>query len=153
MSLIAEEAYLDANPSARPARAFMTMCGEGDIAGIVELLQALQEEPDEGDMSPAELLRFQDPLDGMKTGLHVAIEREQQEATWLLLWLASHIPTNAFPEEVAQIAATMDAGRETADGVDIRSLKDEQDRTPEQAASEVGGVWAGLLGAGVFRVQ
>jgi len=102
-------------------------------------------------MSPAELLRFQDPLDGLKTGLHIAIERNQQEVLWLILWLASNIPTPAFPEEVAQAAATMDAGRETAQGIDIRSLKDEQERSPEDVAIGMGSTWAGLLGAGVLR--
>lgn len=130
----------------------MTMCAEGDVAGIVELLKALEEDADEGDMSPSELLRFQDPLDGMKTGLHVAVERNQQEALWLLLWLASSIPSHAFPEEVAQAAATMDAGRGTAGGVDIRSLKDEGGKTPEDVASGMGNTWAGILGAGVLRV-
>ena len=34
--LIREEAYLSGNPSARPARAYLTMCSEGDITGIIE---------------------------------------------------------------------------------------------------------------------
>jgi hypothetical protein len=151
LPLITEEAYLDANPAARPARAFMTMSGEGDVAGIIELLKALEDDADEDDMSPAELLRYQDPLDGMKTGLHVAVERNQQEALWLLLWLASSIPSHAFPEEVVEAAATMDAGRETAGGVDIRSLRDEQDRTAEDVARGMGNTFTELLGAGILR--
>ncbi|KAH6713042.1 hypothetical protein BKA61DRAFT_484022 [Leptodontidium sp. MPI-SDFR-AT-0119] len=151
LPLITEEAYLDANPAARPARAFMTMCGEGDVTGVVELLKALEEEPDEGDMSPAELLRFQDPLDGMKTGLHVAIERSQQEAVWLILWLASSLQTHAFPDEVAQAAESLEAGRETANGVDIRGLRDEQGRSGEDIAGGMGNIWAGLLAAGILR--
>ncbi|CZS88062.1 hypothetical protein WAI453_000460 [Rhynchosporium graminicola] len=151
LALITEEAYLDANPAARPARAFMTMCAEGDIGGIVELLEALEEEPDEGHMSPSELLRFQDPLDGMKTGLHVAIERSQQEAVWLLLWLASSLPIHAFPDEVAHAAESLEAGRETAPGVDIRGLKDEQGRVGEDVAGRMGNVWGGLLAAGILR--
>merc|ERR1711939_570724 len=151
LPLITEEAYLDANPAARPARAFMTMCGEGDVTGVVELLKALEEEPDEGDMSPAELLRFQDPLDGMKTGLHVAIERSQQEAAWLLLWLASPLQTHTFPDEVVQAAESLEAGRETARGVDVRSLRDEQGRTAEDVAGNMGDSWSALLGAGILR--
>jgi hypothetical protein len=66
------------------------VCAEGDVSGIVELLQNLEEEEeDEESMSPGEILRFQDPLDGMQTGLHVGILRAQQEVVWLLLWLAS----------------------------------------------------------------
>lgn len=149
--LIKEEAYLSANPAARPARAYLTMCAEGDVGGIVELLNALEEDPDEGDMSPAELLRYQDPLDGNKTGLHVAIEKNQQEAVWLLLWLASEYPTSAFPEEVLREAQVMGAGRQTARGPDIRVLRDEQGRNAEDVAGTMGNTWAGLLGAGVFK--
>ncbi|KAK2625276.1 hypothetical protein QTJ16_005645 [Diplocarpon rosae] len=151
LPLITEEAYLVANPAARPARAFMTMCAEGDIAGVMELLHALGEEPDEEDMLPAELLRFQDPLDGMKTGLHVAIEQSQQEAVWLLLWLASPIQSHAFPAEVIQAAETMGAERVTAEGVDIRALRDEQGQTAEDVARGMGSEWAGLLSAGILR--
>ena len=149
--LIKEEAYLSANPAARPARAYLTMCSEGDVGGIVELLNAIEEDPDEGDMSPAQLLRYQDPLDGGKTGLHVALEKNQQEAVWLLLWLASEFPTSAFPEEVKQVAQVMGAARETARGPDIRGLKDEQGKTGEDVAGSMGSWWAGLLGAGVLK--
>ncbi|TVY75985.1 hypothetical protein LSUE1_G006449, partial [Lachnellula suecica] len=147
LPLITEEAYLDANPAARPARAFLTMCSEGDVAGIIELLMAIEEDRDEEDMSPAELLRYQDPLEGMKTGLHMAVEKNQQEAVWLLLWLASSVPTNAFPEEVAQAAQEMGAGRETASGVDLRSLRDEQHRSAEDVARGMGGSLGRLGGS------
>lgn len=148
--LIKEEAYLDANPAARPARAYITMCGEGDVTGIVELLRAMNEDPDEEDMSTAELLRYQDPLDGMKTGLHIAIEKSQQESAWLLLWLASELPTASFPDEVAQAAGTMGAGRETAQGPDIRNLRDEQNRTANDVAGTMGHTWGGMLAAGAL---
>jgi hypothetical protein len=130
----------------------MTMCGEGDVAGIFELLKALGEDADEGDMSPGELLRWQDPLDDMKTGLHVAIERGQQEAVWLLLWLASGLQTQLFPVEVAQAAEAMDSERQTANGADIRSLRDEQEKTAADVARSMGTMWTGLLMAGVLQV-
>jgi hypothetical protein len=152
LPLIIEEAYLDANPAARPARAFMTMCAEGDTSGIIELLRDTEENQDDESMPPGEILRFQDPLDGMKTGLHVAIERQQQEAVWLLLWLTSGLPTQVFPQEVSQAAEVMRAGRDTATGVDIRSLRDEQDMTAEEVAGSMGNTWAPLLVAGVLRV-
>lgn len=41
-ALVKEEAYLDANPLARPARAFLTMCSEGDVGGLVEQGKDLQ---------------------------------------------------------------------------------------------------------------
>lgn len=148
--LIKEEAYLDAHPAARPARALITMCGEGDVNGIVELLQAIDEDPDEEDMPTAELLRYQDPLDGMKTGLHIAIEKSQQESAWLLLWLASGLPTASFPDEVAQAAGTMGAGRQTAQGPDIRGLRDAQNRTAHDVAGTMGQTWAALLATGAL---
>jgi len=129
----------------------MTMCAEGDVSGIIELLKDIDENEDEESMSLAEILRFQDPLTSMKTGLHVAIERMQQEAVWLLLWLASGLNTQVFPEEVSQAAEAMGASRDTAGGIDIRSLRDEQERTAEDAAGSMGNSWAGLLGAGVLR--
>ena len=152
LPLVTEEAYLEPNPAARPARAFMTMCGEGDVAGITELLKALGEDADGGDLSPGELLRWQDPLDGMKTGLHVAIERGQQEAVWLLLWLASGLQTQSFPGEVARAAEAMGSARETANGADIRGFRDEQERTAADVAESMGNMWAGLLMAGVLQV-
>jgi hypothetical protein len=151
LPLIIEEAYLEANPAARPARAFMTMCGEGDVAGIIELLKALEEDADEGDMSPGQLLRWQDPLDGMKTGIHVAIERGQQEVVWLLLWFASGLQTQSFPSEVAQAAEAMGFTRQTANGADIRRLRDEQERTAADVAQSMGNAWTGLLMAGVLQ--
>lgn len=127
------------------------MCAEGDVAGIVELLNALEDDPDEGDMSPSTLLRYQDPLDSMKTGLHVAIERSQQEAVWLLLWLASGLPNHVFPGEVVQAAESLQVYRGTAEGVDIRALRDGEGRTGEYVAGSMGGEWAALLRAGLLR--
>ena len=149
--LIKEEAYLSTNPAARPARAYLTMCAEGDVGGIVELLGAIEEDPDEEDLSPTELLRYQDPLDSNKTALHVAIEKNQQEAVWLLLWLASELPTSAFPDEVISTTQVMGAGRQTAQGPDIRGLRDEHGKNGEDVAGNLGNTWAGLLGAGIFK--
>ena len=150
--LITEEAYLSANPTARPARAYLTMCAEGDVTGIVELLQAIEQDSDEGDLSPAELLRYQDPLDSMKSGLHIAIERSRQEVAWVLLWLASGIATYAFPEEITQAAQTINAGRSTTQGPDIRGLQNSEGKTPADIAGTMGITWAALLGAGVLNV-
>ena len=108
---------------------------------------------DEESMSPAEILRFQDPLDGMKTGLHVAVLHEQRKVAWLLLWLVSGLSTQAFPEEVSQAAQAMGADRDTALGVDIRSLVDESSRTAEDVARSMGNTWALLLGGGVLSVR
>lgn len=129
------------------------MCAEGDISGIVELLKDQEDNEDEDSMSPAEILRFQDPLDSSRTGLHVGIMREQEEVVWLLLWLASDLAPQAFPEEVSQTAQVMGAPRDTARGVDIRSLVDEQGRRAEDMARSMGNTWALLLGGGVLSVR
>jgi hypothetical protein len=127
------------------------VCAEGDVTGILELLKDVENEEEEG-MSPGEILRWQDPLDGMKTGLHVALLRAQQEVVWLLLWLASDLTTQAFPEEVSQTAQVMGADRGRMGGVDIRSLADGQGRTAEDVARSVGNTWTQLLGKGVLSV-
>jgi len=149
--LITEEAYLDANPTARPARAFVTMCCEGDVGGIIELLKAIEEDSDEGDLSPMELLRYQDPLDRMSTALHLALEKSQHETVWLLLWLASELPTTEFPEAILQAAEVMGAGRETVHGPDIRGIRDVEGRTAEDVAGSMGSTWAELLRSGILR--
>lgn len=151
LPLVAEEAYLDAHPAARPARAFIILCGEGDVTGIVELLNAIEEDRDEEDMSPSDLLRYQDPLDENKTGLHVAMEKSQQEVVWLLLWLASHLQTEVFPEEVVEAAHKLDASRKFAEGADIRGFRDDQHRNAEDIARNIPTVWGGLLGAGILK--
>ncbi|KAH8820979.1 hypothetical protein F5884DRAFT_850226 [Xylogone sp. PMI_703] len=152
MGFVREEAYLDANPWARPARAFLTMCVEGDVNGMVEQLKAMEEDPIEGDISPTDLLRYQDDLDDMKTGLHMAIEKEQEEVVWLLLWLASNLSTEAFPDEVSHAANTMEIGRETAHGTDIRSLRDSSGSTAADIAKRNGtNRWAGILAAGILE--
>jgi len=127
------------------------VCAEGDVSGIVELLQNIADEEDEESMSREEILRFQDPLDYMHTGLHVGILRSQQEVVWLLLWLASDLSTPAFPEEVSQAAQLMGADRETATGgVDIRGLRDEQGQTGEDVARTMGDVWVPLVEGGIL---
>ncbi|RFU28701.1 hypothetical protein B7463_g7634, partial [Scytalidium lignicola] len=152
MPLVKEEAYLDANPWARPARAFLTICGEGDVTGIVELLNAIQEDPDEDDISSTDILRYQDPLDNMKTALHIAIEKEQEAVVWLLLWLASHLNTESFPDEVTQAANIMGASRETAQGTDIRGMRDNNGLTASDVARRNNiNRWAGILAAGVLE--
>jgi hypothetical protein len=153
LPLITEEAYLDANPSARPARAFMVMCSQGDVGGILELLQTVQEEHEDepSSMSPADLLRYQDPLDGVKSALHIAIENSQQEIVWLLLWLASSLPDDQFPVEAIRVAGSVNASRQTgAGGVDVRGLRDTQGQTAGAIANAMGGTWTSLLQSGIL---
>lgn len=128
------------------------MCSEGDI-GIIELLNDIDENEEGEIMSPAEILRFQDPIDGMNTGLHAAILGAHVEVVWLLLWLASDLPTQAFPENVSQAAQAMGAGRNMASGADVRSPVNEQGQTAEDVARRMGNTWAMLLGGGLLNVR
>lgn len=142
----------------------MTMCAEGDVGGTVELLQNIaaggydddedegEEKPGEEEMSAAQILRYQDPLDGNKNALQLALENGQSEIVYLLLWLASKVPDEDFPEQIVHAASTIGAGRELADGgVDIRELRDEMGRGPGDVAIEIGGQWQNLVMAGLLK--
>ncbi|KAH7148971.1 hypothetical protein EDB81DRAFT_482715 [Dactylonectria macrodidyma] len=146
---ITEEAYLETHPEARPARALHLMCTAGDAIGIVELLRDASDEVD--DMGS--LIRYQDPLDELKSGLHHAIEHSQNEVTWLLLWLSSTLPNEAFPDSVRHMAESINIGRlqVTVDG-DIRGLQDAQGQTAAALAQRLQGPWFIMLEAGILSI-
>lgn len=162
---ITEEAYLEANPEARPARALHVMCSEGDVGGIVELLRAVDRdqnaaaasssssaEENEPSLSPAQLMRYQDPLNNSKTGLHLAVENGQEEIVWLLLWLASPLSAEIFPPEAVNAAHAMGLQRPAATPADdIRLLQDNGGRTAESVAAEMDGIWNLIVEAGALR--
>jgi len=148
---VAEEAYLDAHPAARPARALHVMCAEGDVGGIVDLLRdAAEDDPS----AAQDLLRYQDPLAGMRSGLHLAVERGQEEVVWLLLWLASPAPGGVFPPAAVEAAGVMGVEERPARLVpDVRGLRDARGRTAEDVAAEMGPRWSALLEGGVLRAS
>lgn len=146
---ITEEAYLESHPEARPARALHVMCSEGDVGGIVVLLHDASN--DGADVGA--LLRYQDPLAGMKSGLHLAVENGQEEVAWLLLWLSSTVPDGAFPEVALQAAASMAVGRlNVGADEDVRGLKDSEGRTAGELAKHIQGPWSTWLDAGIFNL-
>ena len=49
-----------------------------------------------------ELLRYQDPIGDMQSGLHAAVQAQSREVAWLLLLLSSNLPLLEFPPEVFQ---------------------------------------------------
>ena len=148
MDSLTEEAYLQNNPEARPARALHVMCSEGDVGGIVELLQDVTSEGADADG----LIRYQDPLAGMKSGLHLAVEGQQEEVVWLLLWLSSRIPSDSFPPVARQAAEAMGLGRLNVDtDGDVRALRDSEGRTAEDVAQMNQGAWEALLETGVLH--
>ncbi|KAF2772510.1 hypothetical protein EJ03DRAFT_186250 [Teratosphaeria nubilosa] len=159
--ILREEAYLRAHPDERKCRAFIEFCREGDHRAVAELLKSCsEEEAEEEDDGPRQrsaddILRYQDPLHDMQSGLHAAAANGHREVAWLLLLLASSYPELEMPALVFQEAAALGVMREDAgvEGkVDIRALRDARGRTAEDVAREVGGVWNGWVGNGRLAV-
>ncbi|KAL8840908.1 MAG: hypothetical protein Q9170_001101 [Blastenia crenularia] len=148
LPVLKEESYLKAFPEERKCRAFLEFCGESDIGAILDLITGEEDEglstsvDREGATKPIDVLRYQDPLGSMSTGLHVAIQNGHEEVAWLLLLLASSLEPQAFPPDVIQAAETLRAKREEQTGkVDIRVIEDARNRTAEDIAKELGGKW------------
>ncbi|OCK79016.1 hypothetical protein K432DRAFT_394264 [Lepidopterella palustris CBS 459.81] len=164
LPLLVEEGYLKAYPEERRARAFLEFCREGDVEGVVGILQDNGEDEDEetiqtGDgegQGRTKLLTYQDPLGDMHSGLHAAVAGGSREVAWLLLLLASQLPLSEFPAVVFEEAGRLGVMREEQalgdEMVDIRRLRDANGRTAEDLAAEMGGVWAGWVGTGRLAV-
>lgn len=153
--ILKEESYLRAYPEERKCRAFLEFCREGDHRAVAELVRSCSESQDEEDAeegpskSADEVLRYQDPIGEMESGLHAAAANGHREVAWLLLLLASQLPEMEFPALVYQEAAALGVMREDQEGkVDIRSLRDAQGQTAEDVAREVGVIWNGWIGNG-----
>lgn len=151
LPIVKEEAYISAHPETRPARAYHLMCSEGDVEGILELLQDTSRNSGYDTIQLGHLLRYRDPLVGGKSGLHLAIENSQDEVVWLLLWLASSLLENAFPSSLRQIADSMNVERIDISGADIRALQTDAGLTAEDIARAMSGPWDSLLQPNVLR--
>lgn len=147
LPLLTEEAFLASHPSARPARALHTLAAEGDVQGMVELLEDVDGDGD-GDV---DLVRWRDPLNGGRTALHVAVEAGQEMVVWLLLWVGSGVEEVWFPEVVVQMAGEMGVERGVGDAEDVRGLRDGEGREAWEVAEGMGGVWRGV--SGVLRLR
>jgi hypothetical protein len=166
LPLLSEESYLKAYPEDRKCRAFLEFCREGDYKAIIGMLQDDEVEEDDEDEEMADsdeagnkevgidrMLRYQDPIGDMQSGLHAAVQAQSREVAWLLLLLASNYDLMEFPPLVFQEAASMGIMRGlTEDKVDIRSLRDANGKTAEDVANEVGGVWHGWTGNGRLAI-
>lgn len=167
---IAEEAYYSTYPQFLRARPFLAMCSEGHVEGIIELCQEAdneeeEEEDDDDDdkmkddgpavpaVRSAALLRYQDPLSQMATGLQVAIANDQVHIAYLLLYLASRLSMDQFPPELLQFAAQIERPQQAIlENADIRSLKTARGETAEVLALRKGGIWAEMAQHGMFSV-
>ncbi|OCL13582.1 hypothetical protein AOQ84DRAFT_332418 [Glonium stellatum] len=162
LPLLTEETYLKAYPEERKCRAFLEFCREGDVRAIVDMLKDDDEDEDDDDDEGEEkvqegrkidVLRYQDPIGDMQSGLHAAVLGGSREVAWLLLLLASNLDTQEFPALVFQEAGALGVMREDqADKVDVRSLRDANGRTAEDLAVEMGGVWVGWPGTGRLAI-
>jgi len=165
MPLLTEEAYLRAYPEDRKCRAFLEFCREGDLQAVVDLLkddddddeededEEMDDEPSRPKKTAEEILRYQDPIGDMQSGLHAAVTGGSREVAWLLLLLASDLPELDIPALVYQEAATLGIMREDQTGkVDIRSLRDGQGRSAEQLAAAAGPIWSGWVGNGRLAI-
>ena len=145
-----EESFLAAHPEARPARALHTLAAAGDVSDMVDLLTDADAD---APLSAAQLLTWQDPLNGGRSALHVALEARQEEVVWLLLWLGSAAKREDFPEAVAQVAQAMGLprpGGALAGGEDVRFVRDERGRTAGDVCLELGAPWTRLVEGGLF---
>ncbi len=160
LPILTEEGYLKAYPEERKCRAFLEFCREGDVMALVGLLQ--DDSDDEGEdvergqsgqaMRQIDVLRYQDPMGEMQSGLHAAVASGSREVAWLLLLLASELSMDQFPPQALQEASAMGFSRTNSTGkIDIRSLRDARGRSAEQLAAEGGG-WHDWLGTGRLTV-
>ncbi|KAF1963732.1 hypothetical protein CC80DRAFT_530517 [Byssothecium circinans] len=171
LPLLTEGSYLKAYPEDRKCRAFLEFCREGDMQAIIGILQdddsddEDEDEDGDADMGDGEevagktvgvdaMLRYQDPIGEMQSGLHAAVQAQSREVAWLLLLLASNLPLVEFPPEVFQEAEALGIMRGlTEDKTDIRSMKDANGKTAEDLAKEIGGVWVtGWIGNGRLAI-
>lgn len=125
------------------------MAAEGDVHGAVELLHSVSDEG-EAESLPS-LVRYQDPLEEMRSALHVAVGKGQEGMVWLLLWLSSSLPEGSFPDESRALAEAIGLGRLPVGNKDedIRSLVDEKGQTAEMLSGSVEALEA-LMQAGVL---
>ena len=158
LPILTEESYLKAYPEERKARAFLEFCGEGDVEAIVDLLNDGDDGEDDQETSGSnaahnmEVLRYQDQIGSMGSGLHMAIQNQRMEVAWLLLLLASTLKMDEFPPAALQAAQNLGIQREDQRGkIDIRSLKDSQGTTAEQRAASIGGIWTEWIRSGRLK--
>lgn len=165
LPLLKEESYLRAYPEERKCRAFLEFCREGDVEAIVDLLNDDEEEDDDEDedeemameegiktLKSADILRYQDSIGEMSSGLHIAVLSDKVTVAWLLLFLASSLDLQQFPAATLQAAEQLGISRNIEEGqVDIRALKDAEGCTAEAIAARRGGLWSAWLGTGRLR--
>ncbi len=145
LPILTEESYLKAYPEERKCRAFLEFCREGDIEAILELLGHSEHEEDVEDVGSGhnvDVLRYQDQIGSMESGLHLAVQSQRVEVAWLLLFMTSNFGLKHFPQEVLRALQSSELQREDQTSrTDIRQLRDAEGNTAEQRAASIGGIW------------
>jgi len=157
---VTEEAYLLTHPEFRPAHAFHSMCAEGNAEELLDIIADVDSPAGDDDggagagagLTVNQLLRYQDPLDGMKSPLHIAIEKNQAQVALLLLYMASGLPEDSFTGDALEVAKGLGLRRPTLSSPedDIRALKDANGQTAEEYAYRAGGTWIQFIEAGML---
>lgn len=143
-----EESYLRTFPEERKGHAYLEFCREGDLDAIIHMVKDVDEEEDEAGHQQ-DILRYQGKSEGNGSGLHVAIQHQQQEVAWLLLALGSQLEWDKFPAIVIQAMSGLGLQKSDRKGEpDIRTLTDDNGRTPADLAKEIGGPWEEWLREG-----
>lgn len=150
MPLLVEASYLKAYPEDRKGRAFVEFAAEGDAMSMLDMLA--EHDSDDGQQqatTDTEIVRYQDPLGGMNSALHVAVVNNNEGVAWLVLWLASGLDDDVFPAEIVRHAQEMEISRRSLAGqVDIRNLTNSEGMTAAQLAKERGELWTRWVDAG-----
>lgn len=118
LPILTEESYLKAYPDERRYRAFLEFCGEGDVEAVIDLLndddgEESEENSGQGTGHRLDVLRYQDQIGSMGSGLHVAVQNQKMEVAWLLLLLASTLELDQFPAAILQAAQNLGVRRES----------------------------------------
>ena len=148
LPLLDEALYLKAYPEKRKGRALVEFAAEGDAISLVDLLKDNASEDggafEQGmSISNDDILRYQDPMDGMKSALHVAVANNNETVAWLLLWLAANLESDLFPKQMVETARELELSRpDVSNKTDIRTLQDSDGMTAEQRATQIGGLWS-----------
>lgn len=119
------------------------------MQAIIDLLRDSEEQTDfpgielQGASVPFDqLLRYQDQLGSFKSGLHIAVENENLDPAWLLLFLASNLDLSSFPSHILAGAREFGITRPNQMAMtDIRDLKDVEGRIAKEIAQGTGGIW------------
>lgn len=99
-----------------------------------------------------DILRYQGTFEGIDgSALHVAIRHKQEEVAWLMLALASNLDWSKFPKAVLDAMQSLGLSKEDRrPSPDIRTLNDNNGRTPLDLAKETGAPWAHWVSDGLF---